>query len=84
MLIVAKIRTRISTVPVGQWGHPRMTLEELVENGGVHEMEAVDYLLDTHVCIFQHILGFKNDIGIYPLRGGTPADLLDEFGEVLR
>ena len=47
-------------------------------------MEAVDYLLDTHVCIFQHILGFKNDIGIDPLRGRTPADLLDEFGEVLR
>ena len=61
-----------------------MRLEKLVEHRLVREIEPAYDLLDGHVGILEQVLRLEDHESIYPVRSGTPADSLDQFGKILR
>jgi hypothetical protein len=46
-----------------------MGLEKFIKDGLIYEMQFVNDAFYRHIGILEHIFGFKNDKGIYPIRG---------------
>ncbi len=60
-----------------------MLLHELAEEGGVHEVEVVGYLLDAHVGVLQLVLDFEDGVLVDDADGCLAAELLDDGAQVL-
>ena len=60
-----------------------MLLHVLAEEGGVHEVEVVGYLLDAHVGVFQLVLDFEDGVLVDDADGCLAAELLDDGAQVL-
>ena len=61
-----------------------MEFEEFVEGRLIREVHLIDDLLDRHVGVFQHVLGFQDQEGVDPFRRGTSGHIADQFGQVFR
>ena len=59
-----------------------MFLEVLEEKRRIGEVQLVRDFLDAQIAVFQHLLGFKDDVLVDPLRGGEAAGIFHDFGEI--
>ena len=78
----AQIATSQSTIPILVRRHSRVVLEVFEEKRRVGEVQLVGDFLDAQVAVFQHLLGFEDDVLVDPLWGGEAAGVFHNLGEV--
>ena len=78
----AQVADSRSTVPILVRRHSRVFLEVLEEKRRIGEVQLVRDFLDAQIAVFQHLLGFKDDVLVDPLRGGESAGIFHDFGEI--
>ena len=61
-----------------------MFLEVFEEKRRIGEVQFIGDFLDAQITVFQHLLGFKDDVLVNPLRGGETAGLFHNLRKILR
>ena len=78
----AQVADSRSTVPILVRRHSRVFLEVLEEKRGIGKVQLVRDFLDAQIAVFQHLLGFEDDVLVNPLRSRKATGILHNLGEV--